>query len=379
MVLELADKTEGLLYLHQGVPCCPTPEHILAGAVKAIRDHRADQYSPTAGISPLLECICDKLKAKNKIIAHPEQVIVTAGASQGIMLALMTLADPGDEVMLLSPSYASHIEQVYLAGMHPLFVPMETNGQEWELQTARLEEVVQSRIRNGAPLPRCVVLCSPHNPTGYVMPKKTLFAIGKWADSHSIAMITDEAYEDFVFDGHEHFSLASNGDLSESCISCFSFSKSYAMTGWRVGYVVVPKALAALARSTHDNLAICAPVASQYAALAALTGPQDCISSYRRELNLGRQFAIDAIRRLRFLDPRMGHGAFYLFPQITVPVSSTELGLRLAREAGVLVVPGEGFGPEGGKHLRISFVSSIANLAQAFERLETWASSAELP
>jgi aminotransferase len=363
----LSKQVEDVAFLSWAKPTSDTPEHIREAAIRAIRDGRVGGYSDTAGIGELREEIALKLERDNRISATAGQVLVTVGAIEGLAAAVMALVDPGDEVILPSPTYSTHIRHVLMASGRPVLVPtIEEQGFAFDL------DAVRAAI---TPKTRAIVYCSPSNPTGTVFSEAQLRELADIAVKHDLALVTDEAYEYFVFDGHAHFSIASIPEVAERVVSCFTFTKTYAMTGWRIGYLHAHEKLLPQIMKAHIPFAICAPVVSQYAALAALTGPQDCVEAFRSHYLATRNLMC---RRLDALPSAFSYqrpaGSYLMFPRILVEGGQDSLTFckKLLREAKVSATPGVAFGPTGESHLRLSFCVPEQTIDTAFDRLEAY-------
>ncbi|GAJ03661.1 unnamed protein product, partial [marine sediment metagenome] len=239
-------------------PTSGAPEHIGRSVIEAINRKVVDGYSESMGLPELREAIVNKLFKCNKIKAKPSQIIVTTGAIEGLSAAIMAIVDPGDEVILPTPTYSTHINQVVLASAKPVFVPtIEEEG--FILDIDGIKKAI-------TPKTKAIVYCSPSNPSGTVFGEHQLLQLAEIVLEHNLMVITDEAYEYFTFDGFTHFSLGSIPEMQKNVISTFTFTKTYAMTGWRVGYLLAHEDLIPQINKAHIPLTICAPVASQYAA-----------------------------------------------------------------------------------------------------------------
>jgi len=341
-----------------------TPEFINNAAIEAIKKNLVSAYSPVPGLLELREAIAEKLKKDNDIEATPAEILITVGAIEGLFAAVMAVIDPGDEVLLPSPNYSTHTIQVKMASGVPVFVPtIEEEGFRLDLDA--FEKAITKRTK-------AILFCSPCNPTGAVFSKEELLALAEIAEKHNLAIITDESYEYFTFDEAKHFSLASIPEIKKRTISCFTFTKTYVMTGWRVGYVVATEEMINQIRKAHIPMAICAPVVSQYAALAALRGPQDCVAEFRKKyLNLRNLMC----KRLDDLSAVFSYqkpkGSYNMFPKLLVPEGNDSLSFckDLLFKAKVSVVPGVAFGPTGEGHVRMSFCTNADDINKAFDRM----------
>ncbi len=360
----LANKDSSIISLAQGIPSFKTPEHICEAAKKAIDEHLVDKYTSGYGIEPLREAIAEKVTRDNKIKTSSSQVLVTHGGIEAVMSAFMALLDPHDEIIILTPDYASHITQARIIsnGKMPICVPLTETVEGWILDEQKLEDSI-------SPNSKAILICNPCNPTGKVYSEAELKAIVRIAERHNLYIITDEMYEYFTFDGKKHISIASLPGAKERTISIFGFSKSYAMTGWRVGYVVAEEQLISQMIKVHDSLVTCPTVVSQYAALAALQGPQDAVRGFHRAFERHRQIVCDAVKRSDRLKLILPEGSYFAFVKVDRQTDDYELALRLMQDAKVAVVPGSSFGTGGESHIRISFGCEEDALREGLQRL----------
>ena len=363
----LSQEVEDVSFLSWAKPTTDTPAHIKEGAVRAITDGLVGGYSPTSGLPGLRTEIAKKLQRDNRIDANADQIIVTVGAIEGLAAAIMAVVDPGDEVILPSPTYSTHIRQVVLASGRPVMVPcVEEDG--FSLDIDAIAQAITPRTK-------AILYCSPSNPTGTVFDEEQLRGVADLARKNDLVVITDEAYEYFVFDGHTHLSIASLPGMGERTISCFTLTKTYAMTGWRIGYLHASQEWVEQITKAHIPFAICAPTVSQYAALAALTGPQDCVADFRDHYLAARNLMCERLDAMSsvFAYQKPG-GAYLMFPRILVAEGRDSLSFckRLLREARVSTTPGVAFGPTGEAHLRMSFCVPEQTVDKAFDRLEAY-------
>lgn len=363
----LSKMIEDVAFLSWAKPTSDTPEHIKEAAIKAIRDGLAGGYSETAGIMPLREEIVKKLERDNGIRAEVSEILVTVGAIEGLSAAVMAVLDPGDEVILPSPTYSTHIRQVMLASGKPVLVPLiEEEGYLWDL------EAVKSSI---TPRTKAILYCSPSNPTGTVFSEDEFKGLAEIALSHDLMVITDEAYEYFTFDEKNHFSIGAIPDLENHVVSTYTFTKTYAMTGWRIGYLHAQKEMIQQIAKAHIPLAICAPVISQYAALAAMKGPQDCVHEFKEHYLMMRNVMCERLDRMNdVFDYQKPHGSYLMFPRILLNEGHDSLSFckKLLQEAKVSTTPGIAFGPSGESHLRLSFCVPEETIHKAFDRMEKY-------
>jgi aminotransferase len=371
----LASKVEDCISLGQGIPSFATPPFICEAVIRELRQNDViGKYSLQPGLPPLKEAIARRFQQTKGVAVNPEsEIFISCGAMEAIAAGISTIVERGDEVLIPTPNYSSHIEQVLFAEGTPVFVPLiEEAG--WRLDIEGFRKAVTTKTK-------AIVVCNPMNPTGAVFAENELRALAEIALERGLFVVADEAYDFLVYDDRPHFSLASIPELKKNLMACYSFSKMYCMTGWRVGYMVASGRIIDQVLKVHDAFAICAPTVSQYAALAALratNGKDGAGDMFIREL----VSALDARRELTCsrLD-RLPHlftyekpkGAYYVFPSIRLPgLTSVDLSLKLLYEARVITVPGSGFGPTGEGHIRLSFGATEKELEKAFDRIEEW-------
>ena len=363
----LSKEVEDVAFLSWAKPTSDTPEHIKQAAISAISDGLVGGYSENSGLPALRREIVAKLKRDNNIDANPSQIMVTVGAIEGLAAAVMAVVDPGDEVILPTPTYSTHIRQVVIASGKPVLVPtIEEEGFVFDI------EGIKNAI---TPRTKAIMYSSPSNPTGTVFSEQQLRELAEVALDNDLTVITDEAYEYFTYDGHEHFSIASIPEMRRHAVSCYTFTKTYAMTGWRIGYLHADEQLIPQITKAHIPFAICAPVVSQYAALAALQGAQDCVARFRehyrttRDLMCARLDTMDSV-----FEYQKPHGSYLMFPRILLEEGkdSATFCKRLLKQARVSATPGIAFGPTGEGHLRLSFCVSEEEINKAFDRMEAF-------
>ncbi|MEA1993101.1 MAG: pyridoxal phosphate-dependent aminotransferase [Euryarchaeota archaeon] len=362
----LSKEVEDVAFLSWAKPTSDTPEHIKEAAISAIKNGLTGGYSESSGLLELREEIVKKLKRDNNVDANVSQVLVTVGAIEGLSAAVMALIDPGDEVILPSPTYSTHIRQVIIASGKPVLVPtIEEEG--FILDIKGIKNAITSKTK-------AIIYCSPSNPTGAVFAEKQLRQLAELALENDLMVITDEAYEYFTYDD-KHFSIASIPEMRKNVISCYTFTKTYAMTGWRIGYLHADEELIPQITKAHIPFAICAPVVSQFAALAALKGSQDCVAKFREHYLSTRNLMCRRLDRLdSVFEYKRPNGSYLMFPKILPKKcnDSTAFCKKLLKEAGVSTTPGIAFGPTGEGHLRLSFCVSEEEINKAFDRMEEY-------
>lgn len=343
-----------------GEPDFDTPLHVKEAAHRAI-DANFTHYTATAGIPELRLAIADACARKTGTPWAPEQVVVGCGAKNVLFAICQSLFGPGDEVAYFSPYWVSYPEQIKLAGALPVAVPTEESDR-FTPRAAALAKILTPRTRG-------VILNSPCNPSGSVIPPEELGAIADLAARHGFVVISDEVYEAFTYDGAQHASMGRHSDrIGDRLLVVSALSKSYAMTGWRVGYAAGPKELVRAIEIVMSHDASQAASISQRAALAAITGPQEPLTAMREEYEKRRDIVLEAVKAIPGMRCDRPAGAFYLFPNVrevcrTRGLSgSAELAAMLIREAACATVPGEAFGREG--YLRISYAASREKLKE---------------
>jgi aspartate aminotransferase/aminotransferase len=360
-VMDLAAGRPGVIHLEVGEPNFPTPGHVLEAAARAATDGYT-KYTPNRGLTSLIETICAKLERANGIRATPDQVVVTTGGVGALMQAVIALTDPDDGVLIPDPGWPNYEMMTAVAGAQALRYPLDP-ATGFEPDFDRLDELA------GSPRAKVLMLNSPANPTGSVWRPETIERVMELARRHDLWVISDEVYEDIVFEGR-HVSPATF-DPDGRVISVFSVSKTYAMTGWRIGYLAAAAPVAALVAKIQEPVASCATAVAQKAAEAAIGGPQACVSMMREAYRERRDLAVAALRPAGVLASEP-HGAFYILADVSRASLDTYLvARRLVAEHGVAVAPGETFGPAGAGLVRISLASEPAVLVEGLRRLTT--------
>ncbi len=361
----LSKEIDDVAFLSWAKPTAGTPEYIREGAIKAIRKGYVGGYSENSGLVSLREAIVEKLRRDNKVETDISQILVTVGAIEGLSAAVMAIIDPGDEVLLFSPTYSTHIRQVMIASGKPVLIPT-TEEEGFALDFDAIRKAITPRTK-------AIFCCSPNNPTGTVFSEKELRELASLALQNNLMIITDEAYEYFVYDGRKHFSIASIPEMRKNVISCYTFTKTYAMTGWRIGYLHADKSLIPQITKAHIPFAICAPVVSQYAALAALEGPQDCVSEFRAHYLAARNLMCERLDKLDSIFAyQKPNGSYLMFPKILSEEGKNSMAFckNLLKNGKVSTTPGVAFGPAGEGHLRLSFCVSPDEINKAFDRIK---------
>jgi len=352
-----------IVYLQIGEPDFDTPANVREAAKRAL-DAGATHYAPFAGIPELRQAIAEDAAARKGFPVDPSQVFVTVGGKGVMVYAILGLIDPGDEVIVPDPGYPIYESLTRFIGATPVPIPIR-QAHEFRLDVDELAGLITPRTR-------MIVINSPANPTGGVLTREDNERIADLAIRHDLIVLADEIYGRILYDGAEHVSIASLPGMAERTIVLDGFSKTFAMTGWRLGYAIVPPPLVGPFGTLIINTISCAPTFAQVGAVEALRGPQDAVDAMVVEFRARRDLVVDglnAIPGIRCLRPQ---GAFYVFPDITATgLSGAELADRLLHEAGVCVLAGTAFGGLGTDHIRISYANSRENLTEALGRIRT--------
>lgn len=361
-MFEAAHRVPGAISLAVGEPDFPTPPHIVEAGRQALLDGYT-RYSPNAGYRDLREAIADKLQRQNGLRADPDaEVFVTVGAMEALMLTFMVSLDPGDEVLVTDPSYTNFEAQITLAGGVPVFVPTVPE-RGYLPEPGAIEAAITPRTR-------AILVNSPSNPTGAVYPVDLVRAVADIALRHDLLLVSDETYEALVYGDTRHVSPGVFPGLASRTVSIFSFSKAYAMTGWRVGYLTGPAPMLRVMATVQEEMASCVNAAAQRAAIAALRGPQECVETMRQAYARRRDLVVGRLNAMAGVGCPRPDGAFYAFPDVRrVAADTTTLAERLLFEHGVVVSPGEAFGPGSAGFLRLSYAASERDLDEGLRRL----------
>ena len=354
-----------------GEPDFPTPDYIVeaaAAATKVVANHR---YTPAAGLPELREAIVAKTKRDSNYEVTVDQVLVTNGGKQSVYQAFAAIVDPGDEVLLPSPYWTTYPECVKLAGG----VTVEVFADETQNYLVSVEQLEAART----PKSKVLLFCSPSNPTGSVYSTEQVKAIGQWAVKHGIWVITDEIYEHLLYDGATAPSLpVLVPELADTCIIVNGVAKTYAMTGWRVGWMIGPKDVIKAATNLQSHLTSNVANVSQRAAIAALNGNLDAVHKMGEAFDRRRKLIVSLINEIPGFDCPTPTGAFYVYPSVKgvlgrtirgkTPKTSAELATLILEEAEVAAVPGEAFGPSG--YLRFSYATSDEDIIEGIGRIK---------
>lgn len=362
-VMDLAWSLPGpVLGLHVGEPSFAPPEHVLEAARRAYTEGHT-HYVPNAGVPELRAALAEKVRTENGLDASAERLVVTAGGAQALHVAFSLTVSAGDEVLVPDPGWPNFGMAVQLLGGVPVRYPLHASSS-FRPDPAELDGLVTPRTR-------AIVVNSPSNPLGSVLPEADIRALVDLAERHDLWLISDECYDALVYGDRSHTSPGVF-DTDGRVLSVFSFSKTYAMTGVRVGYLVAPEAAAAHAAKLQEAMIACVNAPAQAAALAALRGPRDAVNMMRDTYRRRRDAALAALdaQRLAYLVP---HGAFYLWVNLSGRLGRepdvARWALRLLRERGVAVAPGTAFGPAGEGWIRLSLAAETKDLLEGIRRM----------
>ena len=353
-----------------GEPDFGTPPHIVEAAARACAEPRFHKYTPTPGLPELRAAIAEKTKRDSGYDVTAEQVLVTNGGKQAVYNTFATLLDPGDEALLPAPYWTTYPEAIALAGGTPVVVPTDEDTG----YLATVEQLEAARTERT----KLLLFCSPSNPTGAVYPPDQVEAIGRWAAEHDVWVVTDEIYEHLTYGACEHVSMpVVVPELADRCVVLNGVAKTYAMTGWRVGWMVGPKDVIGAATNLQSHATSNVSNVAQAAALAAVTGPLDAVAEMRAAFDRRRGLIHSMLNAVPGVECPEPWGAFYVFPSMKgllgrpiggrTPATTTELAEVILDEAEVAIVPGEAFGAPG--YARLSYALGDDDLRRGVERM----------
>jgi aminotransferase len=359
-LMELSAQIPDAIALGRGDPDLMCPPHIREAAKTALRDN-PNEISPVGGLPDLRAAVADKMQRENGISAAADNVIITTGGQEGLFLIMQALLDPGDEVLVPDPRYTSYDEAIESAGGRMVMIPTD-HEDAFNLRPEAIRAAITPRTK-------ALLIVTPSNPTGGIVTEERLREIAQIAIDHNIVVISDEIYEKFVYDHWRHFSIGSLPGMAERTITLNGFSKTYAMTGLRVGYVVAPANFIRALEQVKAHTSGAAAAVSQRAALAAVTGTQAPVEAFHRIYDDRRRVLMAGLSDLglNYSEPR---GAFFLWTNSSsTGIHATELSYLLLKEGRVLIFPGTGFGENWGGYLRISVLQSTDLLKEALGRM----------
>ncbi|MFV9616096.1 MAG: pyridoxal phosphate-dependent aminotransferase [Gammaproteobacteria bacterium] len=365
----LSAGVEGAASLTWGLPSFRTPEYIRRGVKQYLdEDLDAGKYTLPDGLLELRAQVVAEHKKKTGIeVNADDNVMISAGNMQALNTLFHTMLDPGDEIILTDPCFASHIQQINLFSGKPVYWPLDENNN-WSLDIDLLADLITDKTQ-------AIVLVSPSNPTGKIFTEDELMSVGAIAKQHNILIIIDDPYSDFVYDNRDkYFNLASVEKFKQHIVYLYSFSKSYAMSGWRLSYMVMPAELKREALKVHDATMICAPRISQLAGIVALSQPSDHKQEFETILHGRRELICQRLDNVpHVFANQKPEGAYYVFPKIIAAhTTSKNFAIDLLNKARVAVTPGSAFGPSGEHHVRMAYCVDEDTINLAFDRIENY-------
>ena len=362
-LLRIMHESRTVISMGAGEPDFSTPKPLLRYGASVI--HKSTHYTPTQGIKELREAICKKLKKENKINATPENVIVTTGSQEAIFASLLTTTDPKDQVLIPNPGYLAYFPAIELSDGKPVSYKLEEKNN-FQPDPDQIKKLANKKTK-------AIIINSPSNPTGQVYPRKLLEEIAGIAREKNLYIFSDEAYEKLIYDNEKHVSIASLNGMKDYVISLYTFSKSYAMCGFRLGYVVAPKKLSESIIESSHFLTISPPHISQLMAVKALSLPNRHINRMVRAYNRRRKYLVKRLNEINLItkEPK---GAFYAFSNIkyVTKKSSYQFSQDFLKKAKVAVVPGTEFGEYGEGYIRFSYATKLFLIKKALERIEKY-------
>lgn len=367
-MFELAQKYDNVINLCIGEPDFPTPLHLVEAGGKALKEGHT-KYTSNAGTLELRKAISEKLKRENNIASDPQNnIVVTAGATEAISLVMLTLINPGDEVILPTPCWPNYNGQVLMAG--GTIVPVSTYEEDgFHIKAKAIEDAITDKTK-------LVIINSPSNPTGAVLSKEELLEIGEVIKRHDLMVLSDEPYEKLIYDGKEHISLAALPGMKEHVITVNSFSKTFSMTGWRVGYAVASEEIISHMTTYHENLSSCTNAPAQQVCIEALRSGQGEVDKMVKAYKQRRDLLVEGLNGIKGISCIVPEGAFYAFVNVKeIGGTSQEVAKDILENAQVVTTPGSAFGKAGEGFLRISYASGEELLKEAIARIKNYIES----
>lgn len=359
-MFDLAEKYPDAVKLTVGEPNFDTPVNIKEAAKKAI-DDGFTHYCPNGGLKELRQAIAQEYKKYSKDYEY-ENVMITVGGMEAIYLSLLSTVNPGDEVIIPDPCFPNYVGQVLMAGAVPVSVPIYEEN-DFNIQAEDIEKAITSKTR-------AILLNSPSNPLGSVLGRDEIIKIAEIADKHNLIVISDEVYDRLIFDGKEYFSIAQVPEVKDRVLVINSFSKTHAMTGWRIGFVVGNKEIISIMPKLQEGLVSCVSTFTQKAALEAINGSRRDVERMYNDYLRRRDILIDGLNSIPGITCKKSPGSFYAFANIkSFGKTSEEFAEELLKNAGVVTVPGSAFGKMGEGYLRTVFANSDENLKEAVKRI----------
>lgn len=361
-LFDLSQRQENLINFGIGEPDFITPEHIREAAKEAL-DEGYTRYTPNLGFPELRKTLAEKLNERNKISVSSEEVVVTPGGTEALFFSLYLLTNPGEEIIIPDPGFVVYESQITLCGGRAVHFPLHSE-HNFHPDIEELRSYI-------TPQTKAILINSPSNPTGVVFNQEELSTIAKMAKEKDLFVISDELYEDIIYDDKEHISIASLPGMKERTISIHGFSKSYAMTGWRLAYLSAPIFLIGEITKLLQNTSVCANSIAQRAALAAIRRPQDCVRERLAAYRERREVLVEGLNQIKGISCYKPEGTFYVFVNIEkIGISSEQLSMYLLENYKVVTVPGTAFGDYGAGFIRLSFAISLEEIKEGLKRMK---------
>ena len=362
LIGQLSRNNPGTISFGQGIAFYGPPQEAFNSVQDCLSEESINRYGPVEGIPELQKALIKKLKAVNGIaINSGNAVIVTAGSNMAFNTAILAITDPGDEVILPLPYYFNHEMSLMMERCEPVLVPCD---KHFHLDIEKIKSAITNKTK-------AIVTISPNNPSGAVYTQQELLEINDLCKQHNIYHISDEAYEDFYYAQHQHFSSASQINTQQHTISLFSFSKGYGFAGWRIGYMVIPEHLLSAVKKIQDTILISPPVISQHAAVGALNTSTSYLQDKRKAMSIKREIVLSKLCSLSCLNAEpTSEGAFYTLLNIDYKQDDMQLAQTLIENYGIATIPGSAFGIKDGCYLRVSYGAlSDSDINEGLDRL----------
>ena len=362
-MFELAKKYDDSINLTLGEPGFTAPDHVIEAGIKGLKDKKT-KYTPNAGIKELRDAIAYKLEKENGIKCDPDKnLIVTAGATQALMLAMVTLVNPGDEVIIQGPNWPDYRGQIDMVNAKTVYAKVSEENS-FKMTADVIEPLISDKTK-------LIIINSPSNPTGGVLEWEDLLEIAELVKKYKIFIISDEPYEKLVYDGFEQKSLASIPGIEDYVLTINSFSKTFAMTGFRVGYICANENIVENLVKLHENMIASVPEPMQLAAVEAIYNGQKDVEKMVKYYDRNRHLIVDGLNRINGFSCLCPKGAFYVFPNITgFGMSSRETAEYILEKTHVVTSPGDAFGPDGEGYIRICYASKYEDIKEALNRMK---------
>jgi aspartate/methionine/tyrosine aminotransferase len=362
-IFDRASKFRDVINLGIGDPDFDTDSRIINKTFELIKEKKSTHYTPVPGYKELREAITLKYREENKFEVNYEEVIVTHGAQHALVIAMFTLLNPGDEILIPDPYYPSYPSQVFLTGATPVFIPT-FEEDSFKIKSENIKGKISKKTK-------LLIINSPNNPTGAVLGEEDLEEISKIAIKNDLIVISDEAYETMIYDDKKHFCIANFPGMRERTVTINSFSKRYAMTGWRIGYAVATKEIIRNMMKISGYSLSCPCSVSQQAAIAALDSSPGIIEKMKFEYRRRRNFIVTELNKIKGISCIKPEGTFYVFANIKrTGKSSEEVYDELLTKGRVVVIPGSAFGKQGEGYVRIAYTLPIDKLKEAIDRIK---------